>query len=320
MILLSGEVIVLLLLEAVLLVLLTVAATGAVGILRRWDFRSTSPQQYRLEKRSYLVVLIILFALVVKILLLPFFAHMIDQLAAIVPGAMCGAGVINANGYGLPLLVLKFVILALAGTWLLMNREDLAAADYPFLRIKLGLLLVIYLLVLAEAVLEVLYLTGISTLTPVQCCSIIFGVAGGEQPLPLGLDTRLLLILFYLLYLLVLVTAWAGYALPGLLANAAFLFVGYHAVVDFFGTYVYQLPTHKCPFCMLQPEYRYVGYLIWGALFLGVFYGVAGPLLRWLLHRPVAGTVRGNVVWVTVFVLVCSLYVGVYYLRNGVFL
>jgi hypothetical protein len=320
MILLSGEVIVFLFLEGLLLLLLAGAAVGAAGILRRWDFQATDTRQYRLEKRAYLVTLIILFALAAKILLLPFFAYTIDRLAALVPGAMCGAGVLGANGFGGPLLLLKVAVLALAGTWLLVNREDLAAPDYPFLRAKLWLFLAAWVLVVAETVLDLLYLTRISTLSPVQCCSLIYGVAGPGPQLPLGLDTRLLLILFYLVAALALVAGLARLAVVAAASSAGLLFFGYHAVVDFFGTYVYQLPTHRCPFCMLQPEYHLVGYLIWGSLFGGAFFGVAAPLLRWLLGRHVALAWRGNVILVTVFVLVCSLYVGVYYLRNGVFL
>ncbi len=319
MILLSNEVVVFLCLEAVLLGLLTLAFVSAIQILRHWDFHSTSTAQYRLEKRAYLVVLIVLFSLIAKITLLPFFGYMVDELAAIVPGAMCGAGVISANGFGSPLLALKVVILALGGTWLIVNKEDLAAVDYPHFIAKFRFFLVIYLFVLVETVLDVLYLSSISTLSPVQCCSKIFGVSGGGG-LPLGLDTSLLLVLFYLLSALILVLAFARYSLPSLLANAAFLYLGYHAVVEFFGTYVYELPTHKCPFCMLQGEYYYVGYLIWGCLFLGVFFGAPGYLLKRILGREVDFIYRYNIVFTIVFVLVCSLYVGLYYVRNGVLL
>ena len=320
MILLSNEVVVFLFLEAVLLIMQTVAVVSAVEILRKWDFQATSTDQYRLEKRAYLVVLIILFSLVAKIILLPFFSYMIDQLAAIIPGAMCGAGVINANGYGPVLLLLKVVILALAGTWLIVNKQDLTATDYPHFKAKFRFFLVIYFFVTLETVLDFLYLANISTLSPVQCCSAIFGISGGANALPLGLDTGMLLALFYLLYALIVVLGLSKYGFLNLLANAAFLYFGYQAVVDFFGTYVYELPTHKCPFCMLQKEYFYVGYLIWGTLFLGTFFGVSSFLLKMLLGKEVDFTYRYNVVFTTVFVLVCSLYVGLYYVRNGVLL
>jgi hypothetical protein len=47
------------------------------------------------------------------------------------------------------------------------------------------------------------------------------------------------------------------------------LTVGLAAVVSWLSPYVYELPTHHCPFCLLQREYRWVGYLLCGALLGG---------------------------------------------------
>jgi hypothetical protein len=34
----------------------------------------------------------------------------------------------------------------------------------------------------------------------------------------------------------------------------------------FISVYFYELPTHHCPFCILHPEYGYVGYLLYLSL------------------------------------------------------
>ena len=39
------------------------------------------------------------------------------------------------------------------------------------------------------------------------------------------------------------------------------------AILSFISPYFYELPTHHCPFCILQSEYGYIGYLLYGALF-----------------------------------------------------
>jgi hypothetical protein len=44
-------------------------------------------------------------------------------------------------------------------------------------------------------------------------------------------------------------------------------------MISFICLYIYELPTHHCPFCILQKEYGYVGYVLYIALFGG---GVAG--------------------------------------------
>ena len=41
------------------------------------------------------------------------------------------------------------------------------------------------------------------------------------------------------------------------------------ALISFISLYFYELPTHHCPFCILQREYHYVGYLIYVTLLGG---------------------------------------------------
>jgi hypothetical protein len=41
------------------------------------------------------------------------------------------------------------------------------------------------------------------------------------------------------------------------------------ALISFISVYFYELPTHHCPFCILQGEYHYVGYLIYAAVLGG---------------------------------------------------
>jgi len=320
MILLAGEVITFLCAEAVLLFMLTIALLHVFRILTYWNFDATTTSQYTLEKQAYLVGLIIQAALALKLILLPFFTHTVDRLSALVPGAMCGVGVLNANIYGSPLLLLKVAILFFAGLWLLIDREDLKAEDHPHLVTKLRFYLVIYAAVAIESLIDWLFLTNISTLTPVQCCSRIFGVAGEAAGLPLGLDTGTLLVLFYLLFLLSIAAGLLRYRLIQLIASVGLLLVGYYSVVYFFGTYIYQLPTHLCPVCMLQRTYGYVGYWIWGTLLIGTFFAVSGFVLQNLLGRVPGGVERWAVAFQTLFVLTCSLTVGIYYLINGVLL
>jgi len=41
------------------------------------------------------------------------------------------------------------------------------------------------------------------------------------------------------------------------------------AILSFISVYFYELPTHHCPFCILQKEYGYVGYPLYLTLFGG---------------------------------------------------
>lgn len=318
-ILLSNDVIVFLFIETITLVLLTIAVLGSFSILKNWDFNSTSTTQYKLEKRSYLVILIIVFSLIVKIFLLPFFTYIIDGLSTLVPGAMCGAGVIGANEYGEYLLSLKIVILFFTGIWLLLNNQDLKTKNYLYMKNKLWLFVLIFVFIVLEFILDIFYLSNISTAEIVSCCSIIYGEQSGST-LPLGLDTSKLLVLFYLVYILSVIANFKKQAFLSALSNLIFIYLGYFAVVHLFGTYIYELPTHKCPFCMLQPEYNYIGYFIWTSLFLGAFFGISGFVLKLFTKKDFYYSFYYSNIFNFIFIAICTFYVLRYYLVNGVFL
>jgi hypothetical protein len=274
-VLLSNQVIVYLLSESTLFLLLLVAFIVSLNILKKWDFKSFNPLQFKLEKQSYLVNTIILFVFTLKFLLVVYFIFTIDALSLLVPGAMCGAGVITANEYGTSLLALKLLILSLLTLWLYINFYDMKTKNYQYFKQKSWLFIFIFLLISLELFLNFQYLSNIDTHLPVSCCSALFGQLEGANPLPFGLTIPLLLVLFYLLYILLIITLNSSYKILYIGVNLLFLYIAYYAVVYFFGTYIYQLPTHKCPFCMLQAEYVYIGYLLWASLFIGTFMGLS---------------------------------------------
>ena len=318
-ILLQNEVFITLFSQTLLLILNTIAFFGSIKILRHWDFSSTSPAQYKLEKESYLIVLIITISLLFDILLLPYFAYTIESLSAIVPGAMCGAGVIGANAFGNPLLLLKILTLFFVGIWLIINHEDLKAKNYPYTRKKFWFFMLIFLLTVSSYALEIAYFTHISLQKPVACCSVIFGFSGANS-LPFGLDAIMIVAIFYLLALLNILFIWQKQALALALSSVGFLFVAYYGVTHFFGTYIYQLPTHICPFCMLQGDYYYVGYLIWGLLFLSVFFGISNALLKHIINKEVTYYYHYALLTLILFIMITASYVVVYLIKNGVWL
>lgn len=319
-VLLSNEVIVYLLSETVLYLLLLIAFISTLGLLRKWDFNLFTTEQFSLENRSYLVMTIIFFVMLLKVLLLPYFVYTIDTLSTLIPGAMCGAGVIKANAYGNPLLSIKIVILLLSALWLSLNSIDINAKNYPYVKLKSWFYLIIFILLSVEFALDILYFTNIETTNPVSCCSVIFGQTGGANGLPFGLDTTKLLILFYLLFALLVLTTVSQMEIMSIVSSLLFGVIAYYSVVYFFGTYIYELPTHLCPFCMLQDHYYYVGYLVWGLLLLGVFLMIDASIMQRFFSKPSQKLKRTSLLLLTIFVVLCTIYVLVYYLKNGVFL
>ena len=319
-VLLSNQVIVYLLSESVLFILLFVAFIVSIKVLMKWNFESFTPLQFALERQAYLVTTILFFVFTMKFLLIIYFVFTIDVLSLLVPGAMCGAGVISANEYGSYLLILKLIILFFLTLWFYVNAYDLRTKNHQWFKKKSWIFSFIFFLIVIELVLDLKYFSNIDTHLPVSCCSALFGQLEGANPLPFGLSIPLLLVLFYLLYILVLLTLKMNQTLLYILANILFVYIAYYTVVYFFGTYIYELPTHKCPFCMLQSEYMYVGYLVWVSLFVGTYIGLSDAISTlWLKHvHPRSQKMVSYLL--SFFVLLCTAYVAIYYFKNGVFL
>lgn len=318
--LLSNQVIVFLLSEATLFTLLFVAFVVSLKVLVKWDFESFTPFQFALERQAYLVSTIILFVFLMKFILVVYFIFSIDALSLLLPGAMCGAGVIKANIYGSYLLILKLLILFLLTLWLYIHFYDMHTKNHKWFKQKSWLFSFIFVFIALELGLDFSYFSNIDTHLPVSCCSALFGQLEGANPLPFGLSISLLLVLFYLVYFLVVLTLKSGYTVLYIVTNILFVYIAYYAVVYFFGTYIYQLPTHKCPFCMLQAEYAYVGYLLWASLFMGTYMGLSNAVSTLWLGKKDLRSEKIVVSLLSLFVLLCTAYVAVYYLRNGVLL
>jgi hypothetical protein len=295
-------------------------AVVSIVLLRKWDFESTSTLQYRLEKRAQLVVTIIVIVAIFKILLLPYFVFTIDNLSAVVPGAMCAAGVVSFDQYGLQLLFLKLLILFLLLLWIVINSADLKRSNYPFFRFKISFVLIVFVLMCIEMLFDFLFFDGIDIHQVINCCSTLYGLYEGMNPLPFGLDITKLLILFYLLYFMIITSYIAKENMVLFISLVLFVYLSYFAVLYFFGTYIYQDPSHNCPFCMMQRDYYYIGYLVWGSLFGGVFVGLVSVVDEYFLGSSAYGLKKMMVLLLSIFVLSVTVYVLWYYYQNGVWL
>ncbi|AFL68064.1 hypothetical protein [Sulfurospirillum barnesii] len=313
---LSNEILVFLLVEVVVLLLMILAQSNIVLILRHWDFESSSALQYHLEKKNYLINTILYFSVVVKIILFLFFILSLNSLAGVVPGAMCSAGVVGANAYGNRLLFLKLMLIFGLGLWVLVNTLDLKAPNFPYLKSKYWLFSFLFAMLCGEFILEIVYFSTIPLDVPVFCCSVVF-----QSPkLPFGYTQEFLVVLYYVLLGVILTLNGLKQKTATLLCNFLFLFVGYYAITYFFGLYIYEMPNHKCPYCMLQKEYYYVGYFIWGFLFLGIFFGMMPALIERITHCNADKLLKYSSFFLLLSALLCSFYFVRYYALTGVLL
>ncbi|WP_459869329.1 hypothetical protein [Endothiovibrio diazotrophicus] len=293
----------LLLADGVGLVFLILAALFAVSVLRHWDLASGSARQLDLERRSYLVSTLLSFVFLTQLLSLLLFIFNADKMADLFVGAMCAVGSLNVDPWGFPALEARVALFFLAAVWLVMNHLDGKAYDYPLVKAKYALVLLILPLALAAAGLQLAYFLGLRADVITSCCGSLFGGGAATVSAEMaGFAPRPTMILFYGVMAATLASgayhAWRGRgaALFGLLSAVAFV-TSVVAMITFISLYIYEHPHHHCPFCVLKGEYHYLGYALYVPLFaataLGVGVGVTAPLARGESMRPIlAGSGR----------------------------
>jgi hypothetical protein len=255
------------------------------GILRKWDLRSGSELQLSLERRTYLISTILSYAFGFQLISFFLFVFTADHLHILFTGAMCAAGTLNVSQYGYPAIVLKAVNFILVGLWLIMNYTDNKAFDYPLIRKKYTALLILTPLMLAEMLLQGAYFLGLRAAVITSCCGSLFsGDSNTVAAEIVSLPRRPLMIVFYavmpatiLLGIIFSVKGRAG-TLFAMMSVIAF-FISTASLISFISPYIYELPTHHCPFCVLQKEYSYTGYLYYIFLMGGVVCGAGTGLL-----------------------------------------
>jgi hypothetical protein len=254
-------------------------------ILGKWDPLSGSEQQLDLERRTYLVSTIMSYILSCELMSLFLFIYTADELHTLFTGAMCAAGTLAVNGFGYPVLILKIVNFLLAGVWLIVNHTDNRGYDYPLIRVKYELLNLVVPLLVLESVLLFAYFGGLKPDIITSCCGSLF--SRDSSSFSGDLATLPLLPMQIAFFAAMAVTAVSGvyfYRKGGggyLFSTAATVtfLVSTASVVSFICLYFYELPTHHCPFCLLQKEYAYVGYLLYATLFCGAVAGVGTGVL-----------------------------------------
>lgn len=272
--------------------MLAAAVPFAVQVIRHWDIASGSERQLRLERRTYLFSTLLAFVLAVQLAALLLFVFNADRLAVMFVGAMCAVGTLNVNAFGFPALYAQIAVFFLAAMWLAINHADSEARDYPLVRIKYGLLLVLLPVLALAFWIELQYFLNLRANVITSCCGSLFsGEARTVAAEASALEPRTAMAIFYGTLAAAVAAALrhrrtGGRASGGMLALAGLVAfaAAIAGIVSFVSLYVYEHPNHHCPFCILQPEYGYRGY----ALYLPLFAATAAALGAGAL-QPFAG-------------------------------
>ena len=279
--------------HSALLLVFSLGVITAWQIFRGWDYNSTEEKQFLLEKKTYLVSTVMNFTLLTQILILFLFVTAADELANVLPGAMCAVGTLSSNSYGFLLLDLKIVTFFACFFWLMINYLDNQIESYPLVRKKYLGLMLIYPLAVSESLLFFMFAFNLDPSVITSCCGSVYneGADGLGRSLA-GASAGFILPLFFGIVMLLLlnrfvliksraVKEWFGNFLEFPLW-VAFFMTAIIVIISFISTYVYEMLSHKCPFCFMGGEYHYYGVPLYFCLFVATATGMTGGLLGYL--------------------------------------
>jgi hypothetical protein len=309
--------------SSLVLAMLVSAAWTGLRILRHWDPESSSELQLALERRTYLVSTLAGYALGFEVVAAFLYVFTVDDIHELFVGAMCATGSLNANPVGWTALLVKIAILIAAPAWIVLNRLDQGAGDFPIIRTKYLALLALLPLVSADLVLQLRYFTGLDPEIITSCCGALFSQEGSTVASDLaGLPAPTMMAAFYgtvglflVVAMVCLVARWRALLVALSVMSLGLLGVSMAAIISFISLYIYQLPTHHCPFDMLQGGYHWIGYPLYILLFTGVVFGLlpglAVPIERVESLRAAVATanrrwLRWSIVSVVAFTVLVS--------------
>lgn len=294
-----------------------------IKIVRKWNIQSSSPEQLSLERKTYLISTIMNYVMGFEILSALLFVYTVDDIHPIFIGAMCATGSLNANPVGWYVLYAKIAAFFLGAIWIAVNIVDQRAEDYPLVRMKYCMLLAITPFIAVDAYLIWDYFVDLKPNVITSCCGALFspegsGVASELASLPL----KPMMIFFYLsvgLFLLngAAVVRWDRSFFRYLMGcfSAMLFLVAIASIIAFISLYFYEIPTHHCPFDILQGGYHFIGYPLYICLFsgvlLGLLVGIFEPLKKIESLTEIIGKAQQrwaiiSMALIALFALICS--------------
>ena len=262
------------------LLLLTAAAVKAFRIVIGWNPASADRAQISLEIEAEATVVmarwalwITLFSIVLMIL------GITNVFPALIPGAMCGTGVMQAmSPAGTGFLILNFILLGILLFWNTLEKLGRRRPDYPLARLGARLLLLALPVAALAFVQSVSAAFEVDTHRPVDCCAIVYdqyrtlseaqSVSGLSDGFWLTAWGSLSILLLFLGLLVRRSATALTLKWNGLLAATAAIWVPVAAITltDILSAYHYGVLQHRCPWCLFLLQHRAVGFPLFGAL------------------------------------------------------
>lgn len=276
-----------------MMLLYSYALTISAQIVRRWDIKSMAEGQLILERKSHLAATIIQYGLGIQILSLILFYMALESMAEVIPGAMDATGALKANNYGFPALFVKMAVTLVCGIWITIHHVDSKLEDYCLTQFKYRYLFVLAPLLLSDMALQFLYFLNLDPNVITSCCGVVFEIEGeGFGSSVASLPPVPMMVIFFISVPVLLATGHflsrkktgLGYYLYSSFGLILFFF-SILAIISFIAPYIYEMPALHSPFSIMQGEYHYIGYILYGSLFAAFFMSLVPGLMQFLKRK-----------------------------------
>ncbi|MGD9331583.1 MAG: hypothetical protein PVJ53_09750 [Desulfobacterales bacterium] len=260
--------------------LVLAAAVTAFRIALHWDPKDTGEGQLRLQTQSETAALAIAWAFGLHLFATAALVYgLTNLLPDMVPGAMCGTGVIQAMHSGGPRMVIfRLLGLVILWVWRRMEKVNQSQPEGPLVPINARLILLA--LPVFGLALQAFWQASLAMdlQQPVDCCAVIYDQFASRQEalLTMGVASPIWLTVFGGLTVTVAAGALVVWQTPTrrrlmmvlpVLAGA-WLPVAAITLVRILSAGHYGVLHHHCPWCLFLPEHHLAGFPIWAAWML----------------------------------------------------
>jgi hypothetical protein len=256
------------------------ASATAFRVALHWDPQNTGAKQLRLQAHSETATLAVAWAFGLHLFATMTLVYALTNiLPGMVPGAMCGTGVLQAMGGGGPrMMVYRLVGLAILWVWWRVENVNQSLPEAPLIP------------VIARVVLLALPVFGLALQASwqaalamdfqqaVDCCAVVYdqfqSLRAAQRTL--GLNDTVWLTALGTMTIAMLAAAWVAWRAPTrrgvhlLLAALAIVWLPIAAIalVRVLAAYHYGVLHHHCPWCLFLPEHHLIGFPLWASWLL----------------------------------------------------
>jgi hypothetical protein len=286
-----------------------IAAVRAVDLLLGWAPQRADTEQLRRERRAETASLLTRWALAcLAVAALIGTTGLTLAWRRVVPGAMCGTGVLQAMGVnGSRAMIFWGITLTILYAWLVLDGLNRRHTMGPLTQSASRVLITAAPFLTLAVFYSWQALMRVDTVPTVSCCAAIYDRVWHE-PSDAAINHHVKMLSVWgnllgtavLLGMAVVRIRWPDRGSAAGLAAIIVFWVPVTAIAvkQVWSAYYYQVLSHPCPWCLFLADYGYAGFAIFGLMILVVWEGTALCLADRIrirqppLIRPAVGRIR----------------------------